>query len=409
MVGLDKNGITAGESKGFTYSPMARGHKPTFSQESNTLSEVSCVTDVSEVCDQSDAEVLSDSDEDSGSNLNSLHLARDVELDDNTVLNVNSVSKGGDNSESLPISIDVDSVILDIPTAEQGVKENRIIIPGEPLKTLLSLVFLLGGFMSTSISLALTHERVPDIAPLPDILLDNVPYQSWGLDVSEILLMVSTSTAVLVVMLHSHRMVILRRVWLVLGLLYYYRAVTMFVTALPKVDQTYVCTPKAENITAKVVVSRVLTIMSGGGLSINGKHIYCGDYIFSGHTMTLTLGYLVIRQYSPSRFILLHWVSLLTSLLGVIFLLLGRGHYTIDVLLAYFVTTRVWWLYHTLAHNQVLKDSGEHNSISNVCWWHAFRFFERNITGPLPRRYSLPLPEMIKKQFRRKPTSEAVE
>jgi len=304
---------------------------------------------------------------------------------------------------------DTRNVVVDIPTDIEELEEAEKGIPGEPLKTVIAGVFLLSGFLATTFSLAMTHERVPDIGPLPDIILDNVRYQSWGLDVSEVLLMVSTIMAVLVVMLHSHRMVILRRVWLVLGLLYYYRAITMFVTNLPKPDRTYPCHPKADNLTTRVVLSRVLTIMSGGGLSINGKHIYCGDYIFSGHTMTLTLGYLVIRQYSPSRFILLHWVSLLTSLLGVIFLLLGRGHYTIDVLLAYFVTTRVWWLYHTLAHNQVLKDSGEHNSISNVCWWHAFRFFERNITGPLPRRYSLPLPEMIKKQFRRKPTSEAVE
>ena len=47
---------------------------------------------------------------------------------------------------------------------------------------------------------------------------------------------------------------------------------------------------------------RILTIISGGGLSINGKHIYCGDYIFSGHTMTLTMGYLVIKQCKISHY-----------------------------------------------------------------------------------------------------------
>ena len=156
--------------------------------------------------------------------------------------------------------------------------------------------FLLSGFLATTTSLALTHERVPDIAPLPDVVLDNIRYQKWGLDVSEILLMLSTLTAILVDLLHSHRIIILRRIWLVLGILYYYRALTMFVTVLPKADQTYLCHPKSGNMTTQIIVKRILTIISGGGLSINGKHIYCGDYIFSGHTMTLVLGYLVIKQ-----------------------------------------------------------------------------------------------------------------
>ena len=130
------------------------------------------------------------------------------------------------------------------------------------------------GFLATTTSLALTHERVPDISPLPDAVLDNIKYQKWGLDVSEILLMVSTMTAIVVVMLHSHRWVILRRIWFILGVLYYYRALTMFITVLPKADQTYLCHPKSANMTTKVVVQRILTLISGGGLSINGKHIY---------------------------------------------------------------------------------------------------------------------------------------
>ena len=61
------------------------------------------------------------------------------------------------------------------------------------------------------------------------------------------------------------------------------------------------------------------------------------------------------------------------SLCGVIFLLIARGHYTIDVILAYFVTTRIWWIYHSLAHNTSLRTRGDHNLIANECWWYAFR------------------------------------
>ncbi len=61
------------------------------------------------------------------------------------------------------------------------------------------------GWVVTTVSLALTHERVPDVHPLPDILLDNFNYQSWGLDVSEICIMVIVWTAFLLVLFHQHR------------------------------------------------------------------------------------------------------------------------------------------------------------------------------------------------------------
>jgi len=118
--------------------------------------------------------------------------------------------------------------------------------------------------------------------------------------------------------------------------------------------------------------------------------------------MTLTMGYLAIKQYSPRRFKLLHWISFLTSLCGVVFLLLARGHYTIDVILAYYVTTRLWWSYHTLAHNNTLRTSGDHNLIANECWWYPFRWFESQTNGPLPRKYNLPLPKVIKRFFVKK-------
>ena len=195
------------------------------------------------------------------------------------------------------------SVKLDMPSpssrdAQEHQEDRSRRIPGEPLKTLLAAIFLGTGFLATTFSLAFTHERVPETEPLPDLFLDTFNHQDWGLDVSEMILMANTFLAVFIIMLHSHRTIILRRIWLILGLLYYYRALTMCVTVLPKADKTYTCMPKTprNETTAMMYVDRVLTIISGGGLSINGKHVFCGDYIFSGHTMTLTLGYLAIKQ-----------------------------------------------------------------------------------------------------------------
>ena len=53
---------------------------------------------------------------------------------------------------------------------------------------------------------------------------------------------------------------------------------------------------------------------------------------------------------------------------------MARGHYSVDVVLAYYVTTRVWWVYHTLAAQPALLDSGQHNYLQHLCWWPAARW-----------------------------------
>ena len=92
-----------------------------------------------------------------------------------------------------------------IEDSSSDIVESSARIKGEPIKTLLAGVFLVFAWVATTTSLALTHERVPDIDPLPDLVLDNIKYQPWGLDASEIVIMICTLMAFTVALFHKHR------------------------------------------------------------------------------------------------------------------------------------------------------------------------------------------------------------
>ena len=83
--------------------------------------------------------------------------------------------------------------------------------------------------------------------------------------------------------------------------------------------------------------------------------------------------------------------------MGICSLVVARGHYSIDVLLAYFVTSRLWWIYHTMATNTNLKINSEENILSRAWWFYIFWYLERTVPCQLPRSYSLPVPSLVKR------------
>ncbi|XP_052893098.1 phosphatidylcholine:ceramide cholinephosphotransferase 2-like isoform X1 [Anopheles moucheti] len=286
-----------------------------------------------------------------------------------------------------------DAVMIKIDTPSP-LRDDQQRYPKEIGKTLLALLFLALNFFIATVSLSLVHDRVPDRdthEPLPDAFLDRVQAQDWALDVSEILIMVVVNSCVLLITFHKHRFIVMRRVFLLLSVLYMMRSVTMYVTVLPVSSRTYYCSPKSNASSAGVIVKRAFQLISGMGLSINGKQIYCGDYIYSGHTVTLVLGYLVISEYSPKRFWPIHWIYWMASATGVVMVLVAHGHYTVDVLIAYYATTRLFWTYHTLANNSLLLKQNGNNYIGREWWYFGFRYFERNVRGPIPLQYDCPL------------------
>merc|ERR1712223_1615117 len=299
--------------------------------------------------------------------------------------------------------------VEDDPDGSNEVSNNKYDeedIPNEPLKTFVAAIFLFMAFVATTASLAFVHDRVPfHYEQLPDVILDNVKYQHWGLDASEILLMTLVWTTVLITIFHKHRFIVYRRIFLIGGLHYFYRAITMALTVLPVADKAYredICQPQSNQTSAFVMGQRVLKLISGMGLAINGKHVYCGDYIYSGHTMSLVMAFLIIKEYSPRRWILLHYAAMVVAIAGVVTLLCARGHYTIDVIVAYWITTRIWWIFHTLAKNPNLKEvdgfgRNDNNYLKNLWWWYIFRWFECNVPVMVPHRYNWPIPQKLLK------------
>ena len=285
--------------------------------------------------------------------------------------------------------VNVHSATIKIPT------QNRRRIPRDRYKAFLAVLLLFFAALSNDLVLSYIHDLIPESDALPDFTFSNTPYWKWALPISEYIMLTSFSALILLTFLHRHRWVLIRRIATISALLYLGRCVTMFVTQVPKADPNYYCSPKfsPEERTFWKIFIRGLRVLTGLGLSINGKHVLCGDYIYSGHTVVHVTCYLFIREYSPRKWKILHYISALFSTIGVFCLLVSRGHYSIDVIIAYWITTRIFWQYHTMANLPVLRSSQNgRNHMTKIIWFPLFKFMESNVMRPIPRRFALPRP-----------------
>lgn len=156
-----------------------------------------------------------------------------------------------------------------------------------------ALLFAAFNMILNFIVLAIIHERAPRTNPLPDISFDILPNHPNGLYIAEYIITIQAFLVFTSLFLHRSRVILFRRLCLILGVIYFARAVCMSSTQVPLIKTDLICAPVmgpnvswSEYITE--IIRRALSMMLGLGLSINGQHNYCGDYIFSGHTVTLT-------------------------------------------------------------------------------------------------------------------------
>ncbi|CAL8368255.1 unnamed protein product [Gadus morhua 'NCC'] len=270
---------------------------------------------------------------------------------------------------------------------------SRSHFPSEWGKTAVAFLYAVVCFVTTTVVISLVHERVPTkehTPPLPDKFFDLFDRVEWAFSICEINGMLLVGLWIVQWTFLKYRSIIGRRFFFIVGTLYLYRCVTMYITTLPVPGMHFKCSPKLMG-NWEVQMRRIMKMIAGGGLSITGSHTMCGDYLYSGHTVMLTLTYLFIKEYSPKRLWWYHWICWTLSAVGIFCILLAHDHYTVDVVVAYFITTRLFWWYHTLANQQSLKETSQSNPFSRVWWYRLFQYFEENVNGIVPRNYQLPL------------------
>ncbi|CAF0841854.1 unnamed protein product [Adineta ricciae] len=240
----------------------------------------------------------------------------------------------------------------------------------------------------SSFVITVVDERLPDpktFPPLPDLILENIEEIPWAFAVTEKLIVLEILTLIIVIVLHRHRIIIIRRLFSIVAALYFLRSCTMLFTSLPVATRVTDCQPKRlESFTARL--NKAMFIFIGQGMSSFGVKT-CGDYLYSGHTCTLILAAHFINEYTPRSYHLLHFLSWITAFTGMFFILAGHQHYSIDILIAWVLSSRLFIYYHTLANNRIFLQ----RDIRRMRFWFPFfSYFEENVKIAIPNEYCFP-------------------
>lgn len=269
-------------------------------------------------------------------------------------------------------------------------------IQPEFFKTAVSISYAFLVTWITAFVMVVVHERVPDskrYPPLPDIFLDNVPHIGWAFWACEVTGALLFAVWVCVLVFHKYRIILLRRFFAMGGTVFLLRCFTMLITSLSVPGSHLQCRASdykfddednlglIEMLSKRV--SRAYTIWSGLGMSIQGVRT-CGDYMFSGHTVALTLLNFFITEYTPRNLYFLHTTTWLLNMFGIFFILAAHEHYSIDVFIAFYIASRLFLYYHTLANNQALMS---HDSNRTRVWFPMFSYFESSVDGIIPNEF----------------------
>ncbi|KAK7602290.1 hypothetical protein V9T40_009731 [Parthenolecanium corni] len=315
---------------------------------------------------------------------------------------------GSDHLQSRHLKQSGDSCATSVaPSCDSGESGGRTSsddegdLPSEVAKTALCLVALILVFAANLLSVATISYRTPVTKqdanqthpPLRDITFD-VSLSAPLLQQRQLLLLVAAELAVVatsayvlgaVIVFHPHRSIVFRRFCFLLALLFGLRLLTMNVTVLPVSSASlYHCVAEQRNLVLGAVGSRFFDLLTHLGLSVDGEIRYCGNYVFNGHAVILVLNCLWVDEYGVPQRRLLSLATKIVAAGSLLSLVVAGYEYTISIITAYYATTRIFWIYHTMANNVSLKRYDPVNQVCKEWWYPVFQYLEGNVRNIVP-------------------------
>ncbi|TKR96719.1 hypothetical protein L596_010699 [Steinernema carpocapsae] len=243
-------------------------------------------------------------------------------------------------------------------------------------KTFVAFGFLVLAWFTNQTVLAWVHDRVPrSTKPLPDLWFSLFPEIPEAIRITEVIMLILVSSSLITASCHRRKWIVLRRIFFCTSVAYFFRAACVALLQVPVPSQHTYCSPQQNFSSFKVVYSRVIRTFWSLGIEQLRSRDLCGDLIVSGHTISIVTSVLILLYYSPRRSPLFGYLAQLLGVIAIICILMARKHYTVDVVLGYFVTTRIFWTYHSL-QSSYHKNEFRTNDLSQSFWAKLIPYLE---------------------------------
>jgi hypothetical protein len=191
--------------------------------------------------------------------------------------------------------------------------------------------------------------RAPSLPDLPDFGFELLPAFIESDTIANKLLAITGLFTFSRCLFHQKGILMLRRFAFLWTILIIGRCTTLLATSYP--DPSRSCrTYKPPDSLLSFVIETVY----------RPEFVTCGDLMYSGHTVYFTLLGLLWSHYGTYSFEKLAWIPIGLSILSLI---ATRVHYLNDVIIAFYLTILVWYMYHILASEPSLRKR------YSLIWW----------------------------------------